>query len=92
MNDRRAAQLFRVAKVALDRTAVHADHRHALVIGVALEDGFRDGPHVSLVAVVQGVDDPVWVALDDDDLDRLRTFLDLRDHPDAQDPLQVRIN
>ena len=47
----------------------HKDHRHAIAIGVVMEE---DG--IAIVAAVQGLGVPVWVTLDEDDLARLQAW------------------
>jgi len=66
------------ARRILDDDDLHDDHRHGLVVGVALEPKFDQGAYLAVIAVVQGVDVPCWIALDDDDLARIQALIGAR--------------
>jgi len=85
-DDRRRRKAIRVAKEALDQAPVHRSHRHGLVVGTIYEpDAGDDGPTLGVVVVVQGVDEPCWVMLDQDDLAAIQAFA-------ARSAVPVRLN
>ena len=67
---------MRSAREILATMPDHDDHLHAVVVGLALAP---DNADPQLVVVVQGIDHPVWVGLDDDDLAGIRRYMDLTD-------------
>jgi len=82
-NDPRRAAAIAIARQIVAQAPDHPTHRHGVAVGFAAEltrDAVSDGrEYIAIVAVVQGVDVPCWVALDDDDLDRIRVWIDRRD-------------
>jgi uncharacterized protein YllA (UPF0747 family) len=76
-HDPRRQAAIAVAQAALAAAPVHTNHRHGVVVGVAL-DPTDEASYMAVIAIVQGVDLPCWIALDDDDLERIAAFLELR--------------
>jgi len=76
--DPRRQAAIAVAQAALNAAPVHTNHRHGVVVGVAL-DPTDQAAYLAVIAIVQGVDQPCWIALDDDDLERIASFLELRE-------------
>jgi hypothetical protein len=65
------------ARESLAAMPKHSDHSHGVVVGMAIDPDGNQDPQ--LVCVVEGVADPVWVVLDDDDLDGIARYLVLHE-------------